>query len=66
MRVLSFDSIYNSEEYLASLRTIQYRSLFGTYSLTVEDTVCAMVANGEPYLRACDETVPYCVNHAPA
>ncbi|VDY43438.1 DNA transformation protein TfoX [Salmonella enterica subsp. enterica serovar Daytona] len=35
------------------LGTIQYRSLFGSYSLTVEDTVFAMVANGELYLRAC-------------
>ncbi|VEB61159.1 DNA transformation protein TfoX [Salmonella enterica subsp. enterica] len=48
------------------LGTIQYRSLFGSYSLTVEDTVFAMVANGELYLRACEESVPYCVKHPPA
>lgn len=63
MRALSYDRIYKSQEYLASLGTIQYRSLFGSYSLTVEDTVFAMVANGELYLRACEESVPYCVKH---
>lgn len=36
MRALSYDRIYKSQEYLASLGTIQYRSLFGSYSLTVE------------------------------
>lgn len=66
MRALSYDRIYKSQEYLASLGTIQYRSLFGSYSLTVEDTVFAMVANGELYLRACEESVPYCVKHPPA
>ncbi|EDJ1041296.1 Crp/Fnr family transcriptional regulator [Salmonella enterica] len=65
MRALSYDRIYKSQEYLASLGTIQYRSLFGSYSLTVEDTVFAMVANGELYLRACEESVPYCVKHPP-
>lgn len=57
MRALSYDRIYKSQEYLASLGTIQYRSLFGSYSLTVEDTVFAMVANGELYLRACEQSV---------
>ncbi|AXD98069.1 TfoX/Sxy family DNA transformation protein [Salmonella enterica] len=66
MRALSYDRIYKSQEYLASLGTIQYRSLFGSYSLTVEDTVFAMVANGELYLRACEESVSYCVKHPPA
>uniref|UniRef100_UPI0020C57CEB TfoX/Sxy family protein n=1 Tax=Salmonella enterica TaxID=28901 RepID=UPI0020C57CEB len=56
MRALSYDRIYKSQEYLASVGTIQYRSLFGSYSLTVEDTVFAMVANGELYLRACEES----------
>lgn len=63
MRALSYDRIYKSQEYLASLGTIQYRSLFGSYSLTVEDTVFAMVANGELYLRACEQSVSYCVKH---
>lgn len=67
MRALSYDRIYKSQEYLASLGTIQYRSLFGSYSLTVEDTVFAMVANGELYLPTpVEESVPYCVKHPPA
>ncbi len=66
MRALSDDRSYKSQKYLASLGTLQYRSLFGSYSLTVEDTVFAMVANGELYLRAFEESVPYCANHPPA
>ena len=46
MKLLSYDKIYKSQEYLASLGTDHYRSLFGSYSLTIEDTVFAMVAEG--------------------
>ncbi len=50
---LSYDRIYKSQNIWRG--TIQYRSLFGSYSsLTVEDTVFAMVANGELYHRACE------------
>lgn len=65
MKVRSYDRIYKSQEYLSSLGSIHYRSLFGSYSLTVEDTVFAMVAEGELYLRACEQSVQYCVKHAP-
>lgn len=65
MKNLSYAGIYKSQEYLASLGTISYRSLFGSYSLTVGDTVFAMVANGELYLRACEQSVQYCVKHSP-
>lgn len=65
MKNLSYDKIYKSQECLASLGTIRYRSLFGSYSLTVEDTVFAMVASGELYLRACEQSVQYCVKHSP-
>ena len=65
MKKLSYDEIYKSQECLASLGTIRYRSLFGSYSLTVEDTVFAMVASGELYLRACEQSVQYCVKHSP-
>ncbi|POT57872.1 Crp/Fnr family transcriptional regulator [Citrobacter amalonaticus] len=65
MRKNSYDRIYKSQEYLASLGTIHYRSLFGSYSLTIDDTVFAMVADGELYLRACEQSVQYCVNHTP-
>lgn len=43
MKSLSYKRIYKSQEYLATLGTIEYRSLFGSYSLTVDDTVFAMV-----------------------
>lgn len=65
MKNLSYARIYKSQEYLASLGTIRYRSLFGSYSLTVGETVFAMVANGELYLRACEQSVQYCVKHSP-
>ena len=42
MKSLSYKRIYKSQEYLATLGTIEYRSLFGSYSLTVDDTVFAM------------------------
>lgn len=47
MKSLSYKRIYKSQEYLATLGTIEYRSLFGSYSLTVDDTVFAMVSDGE-------------------
>ncbi|QRG77660.1 TfoX/Sxy family DNA transformation protein [Citrobacter sp. R56] len=65
MRAHSYSRIYKSQEYLASLGTIGYRSLFGSYSLSIGDTVFAMVANGELYLRACEQSVQYCVKHPP-
>lgn len=46
MKSLSYKRIYKSQEYLATLGTIEYRSLFGSYSLTVDDTVFAMVSDG--------------------
>lgn len=49
MKSLSYKRIYKSQEYLATLGTIEYRSLFGSYSLTVDDTVFAMVSD-ELYL----------------
>lgn len=36
MKSLSYKRIYKSQEYLATLGTIEYRSLFGSYSLTVD------------------------------
>ncbi|HAZ6599774.1 TfoX/Sxy family DNA transformation protein [Escherichia coli] len=44
---------------------MEYRSLFGSYSLTVDDTVFAMVSDGELYLRACEQSAQYCVKHPP-
>lgn len=65
MKSLSYKRIYKSQEYTATLGTIEYRSLFGSYSLTVDDTVFAMVSDGELYLRACEQSAQYCVKHPP-
>lgn len=65
MKVHSYERIYKSQEYLSSLGTIRYRSLFGSYSLTIEETIFAMVDKGELYLRACEQSVQYCVKHRP-
>ncbi len=65
MKSLSYKRINKSQEYLATLGTIEYRSLFGSYSLTVDDTVFAMVSDGELYLRACEQSAQYCVKHPP-
>lgn len=46
---------------LAELGEIECRSQFGGYSLSVENTVFALVAKGELYLRACEQVKPYIV-----
>lgn len=61
----SYSRIYKSQEYLSSLGAVRFRSLFGSYSLTINDTVFAMVAEGELYLRACEQSAPYCAKHSP-
>lgn len=62
MKKVSYQRIYQSREYLSPLGQIHHRALFGGYSLAIEDTVFAMVAEGALYLRACEESAPYCVN----
>ncbi|HBV38748.1 MAG TPA: competence protein TfoX, partial [Erwinia sp.] len=46
---------------LAELGDIECRSQFGGYSLSIEDVVFALVAEGELYLRACEQVKPYIV-----
>ncbi|WP_313486592.1 TfoX/Sxy family DNA transformation protein [Pseudescherichia sp.] len=62
MKNVSYQRIYQSREYLSPLGHIHHRALFGGYSLAIEDTVFAMVAEGALYLRACEESAPYCMN----
>lgn len=62
MKNVSYQRIYQSREYLSPLGHIHHRALFGGYSLAIEDTVFAMVAEGALYLRACEESASYCVN----
>ena len=51
--------IEQSKRYLASLGKIDTRTQFGGYSLAVEKIVFAVVAEGELYLRACEQIQPY-------
>lgn len=51
--------IEQSKRYLASLGKIDARTQFGGYSLAVEKIVFAVVADGELYLRACEQIRPY-------
>ncbi|MCT4701153.1 TfoX/Sxy family DNA transformation protein [Enterobacteriaceae bacterium H20N1] len=64
MKFKSYDRIHKSQEYLAPLGDIDYRSQFGGYSLAIGNVVFAMVAEGELYLRACEDSETYFVNKA--
>lgn len=64
MKKRSYARIHQSKECLSPLGDISYRSLFGGYSLTIENVVFAMVSEGELYLRACEQTEVYFVNRA--
>lgn len=65
MKVISYKRIYQSQEYFAALGKVRSRALFGGYSLAVDDTVFAMVAEGELYLRMCEKTAIYQTQHSP-
>lgn len=64
MKIKSYNRIHQSQEYLASLGNVGYRSQFGGYSLAIGDVVFAIVSEGELYLRACEETEAYFANKA--
>ncbi|MFZ3389181.1 TfoX/Sxy family DNA transformation protein [Buttiauxella gaviniae] len=64
MKKRSYARIHQSKEYLSPLGEIGCRSLFGGYSLMVENVVFAMVSEGELYLRACEQTEVYFVKRA--
>ncbi|HBV5675095.1 TfoX/Sxy family DNA transformation protein [Klebsiella aerogenes] len=51
------------QECLSPLGKISSRPLFGGYSLAIENTVFAMVAEGEIYLRVCEQSAEYRVEH---
>jgi TfoX/Sxy family transcriptional regulator of competence genes len=38
---------------------IRFRAHFGGYSLSIDNTVFAMISEGELYLRACEESAQY-------
>lgn len=59
MGKVSCKRIQQCEKIFASLGTIRHRALFGGYSLSVDDTVFAMVSKGELYLRICEQASRY-------
>ena len=65
MKVISYKRIYQSQECFSTLGKIRSRALFGGYSLAVDSTVFAMVAEGELYLRMCEQNATYQAQHSP-
>lgn len=61
MKCISDQRIYLSQEYLSPLGDIRSRTLFGGYSLSVDNIVFAMISDGELYLRVCEESAQYTV-----
>lgn len=59
MKIISYGRINKAVEYLSSLGEVQHRALFGGYSLSIDDTVFAMVLEGKLYLRACEQSASY-------
>ena len=53
--------IEEAKQRLQPLGEVESRTQFGGYCLTVEKTVFAVVADGELYLRACEQVRPYIV-----
>lgn len=62
MKSISHGRINKSVECLSSLGDVQHRALFGGYSLSINDTVFAMVMEGKLYLRACEQSAAYTVS----
>ena len=48
---------------VSPLGQLHPRPLFGGYSLAIDDTVFAMVAEGNIYLKACEQSAAYRVEH---
>lgn len=62
---ISSKKVCASQQFLSPLGQIRCRALFGGYSLSIDDTVFAMVAEGELYLRAAEESAQYCTSYKP-
>ncbi|EKK4001547.1 TfoX/Sxy family DNA transformation protein [Cronobacter sakazakii] len=61
----SSDTLVRVQNTLSSLGNVTHRSLFGGYSLAIDDAVFAMVAGGKLYLRASNESRDYQHAHNP-
>src|SRR5436190_2170952 len=59
MKDLCYLQIDRTQKHLLPMGDIQYGALFGGYSLYINDTVFAMVAEGNLYLRACEQNEEY-------
>ncbi|MBK4716288.1 MULTISPECIES: TfoX/Sxy family DNA transformation protein [Tenebrionibacter/Tenebrionicola group] len=59
MKDESYAKIKQAQTCLSILGEIRSRALFGGYSLSIDDTIFAMVAEGEMYLRACEQSAEY-------
>lgn len=62
---ISSKRVSASQQFFSPLGQVRCRALFGGYSLSIDDTVFAMVAEGELYLRAAEESAQYCLKHNP-
>ncbi|MEN0614402.1 TfoX/Sxy family DNA transformation protein [Klebsiella indica] len=63
MKKTSSQRIHQFRECLSPLGIISCRPLFGGYSLSIDNTVFAMMTEGEIYLRVCEQSVEYRVEH---
>ncbi len=61
----SSDTLVRVQNTLSSLGNVTHRSLFGGYSLAIDDAVFAMLAGGKLYLRASNESRDYQHAHNP-
>lgn len=64
MKKMTSQRFYQFQECLSSLGKIRCRPLFGGYSLAIDNTVFAMVAEGEVYLKVCEQSAAYRIEHA--
>lgn len=63
MKKISSQRVSQFRECLSPLGIISCRPLFGGYSLSIDNTVFAMMTEGEIYLRVCEQSVGYRVEH---
>lgn len=65
MKKFVYLRIHQFRACLSPLGRISCRPLFGGYSLAIDNTVFAMMAEGEIYLRVCEQSATYRVTHKP-
>ncbi|MEY7843504.1 TfoX/Sxy family DNA transformation protein [Klebsiella africana] len=63
MRKLVCPRLPQFQACVSALGQLHTRPLFGGYSLAIDDTVFAMVAEGNIYLKACEQSAAYRVEH---